>query len=303
MLHSMDIAALHYFIEASQGRTLTSIAEQAHISRQAVSQSLQSLERECGAPLIERTRNGARITPAGERLLSRAKLIVEQHDLALRELQMAGDRPTLCVGYGKMTHNLWPWNHVDAFNQTRADFRVVRCVARQDELLARLNSGELDMIVSNMLLTDPAYRRILLRESPAWVIASKADYPEQPSEIAPELLDGKEVLLLPGNGNFNDRLKAYLSQKAAGCRFQTAVTDEIVGILQYLDQRTNCVYVSSGIFRESVVMPEGLFFAPLSDASGGAPQKDTSVYCLTGNRHIRWIRVYANYLKRILPTP
>lgn len=114
----MDITALRYFIEACKGQTLTLIAEEAHISRQAVSQSLQSLERECGVQLLERTRSGARMTPAGERLFAHAQAIVERHDLALRELKMMGEYPTLYVGYGRMTHNLWPWNHVDEFNQS-----------------------------------------------------------------------------------------------------------------------------------------------------------------------------------------
>ena len=147
------------------------------------------------------------MTPAGERLFAHAQAIVERHDLALRELKMMGEYPTLYVGYGRMTHNLWPWNHVDEFNQSHMDFRVLRHVAGQDELLERLNRGELDMIVSNMLLTNKQYKRILLRESEAWVIASRNDYPESPCEITPEMLHGKEVLLLPGNGNFNGRLE------------------------------------------------------------------------------------------------
>ena len=183
------------------------------------------------------------------------------------------------------------------------DFRVVRHVAGQDELLERLNRGELDMIVSNMLLTDKQYKRILLRESEAWVIASRNDYPESPCEITPEMLHGKEVLLLPGNGNFNGRLEAYLSERAAGCSFRMAVADEILGILQYLDQKKGCVYVSSGIFRDSVAMPEHLFFAKLSDSDSLAPKKDTYVYYLAENRHIRLIQAYANYLKRSIHCP
>lgn len=294
----MDITSLRYFMEACKGRTLTAIAEEAHISRQAVSQSLQSLERECGVQLIERTRTGARMTPAGERLFGHAQAIVQRHDLALREMRLAGEYPTLCVGYGRMTHNLWSWDHVDEFNRNHTDFRVARCIAGQDELLERLNGGELDMIVSNMLLTGKRYRRILLRESEAWVIASKADYPGIPCEITPDMLDGQEILLLPGSGNFNGRLQAYLNERARGCTFRMAVTDEILGILQYLDQRRGCVYVSSGIFRGSVAMPDSLFFARLSDSDGVAPKKDTHAYCLANSRHIRLIQIYANYLKR-----
>lgn len=294
----MDMASLCYFVEACKGKTLTAIADQAHISRQAVSQSLQSLEYECGVQLIERTKSGCRMTLAGERLFPHAKLIVDTAALALEELRTIGEYPTLYVGYGKMTHNLWLWNHVDEFNQSHTEFRVERSIAGQNELLESLNQGSLDLVVSNMLLTDKRYKRMLLRKSQAFVIASRDDFPEIPNEITPEMLCGKEILLLPGNVNFNERLKNYINDQTTGCSFGSAATDDILGILQYLNQRRGCIYVSSGIFRKSVSMPEHLFFARLSNRDDLAPKKDTYAYWLASNPRSRIVQVYANYLKR-----
>jgi len=57
------------------------------LSQAAVTKAVRQLEEECGFPLLVRRSRGVDLTPDGERLLLRARLVVRQVELAHEELQ------------------------------------------------------------------------------------------------------------------------------------------------------------------------------------------------------------------------
>jgi LysR family transcriptional regulator of abg operon len=59
------------------------------LSQAAVTKALRQLEEECGSALLVRRSRGVDLTPDGERLLLRARLVVRQLELAREELQQA----------------------------------------------------------------------------------------------------------------------------------------------------------------------------------------------------------------------
>ena len=62
-----------------------------NISQAALTKSLRDLEADANLPLLVRSSRGVSLTPAGDKLLARAKLIVRQLDLASDELAQAAD--------------------------------------------------------------------------------------------------------------------------------------------------------------------------------------------------------------------
>lgn len=68
----LDIKVLRYFLRLCEGKSYAAVAAEAYISKQAVSQSIQSLERTCGAPLFIRTSEGLVLTGEGEMLKKHA---------------------------------------------------------------------------------------------------------------------------------------------------------------------------------------------------------------------------------------
>jgi DNA-binding transcriptional LysR family regulator len=71
--------------------SFSAAAEALHLSQSAVSQQIAVIEREVGMPLLERTSEGPKLTPAGEALMDHGDAVIARLEEAERELaQIAG---------------------------------------------------------------------------------------------------------------------------------------------------------------------------------------------------------------------
>ncbi len=78
----MDLRRLRLFLAVVEEGTFTAAAEAAHVAQPAVSLAVRELEAELGAPLLVRSRHGARLTPAGEALVGPARQALRDIDNA-----------------------------------------------------------------------------------------------------------------------------------------------------------------------------------------------------------------------------
>lgn len=85
----LDLRALRYFVAAAEELHFTRAAARLFIAQQALSRDIGRLERELGTQLFVRTTRRVALTPAGERLLVRARELLALHDATLRELRPA----------------------------------------------------------------------------------------------------------------------------------------------------------------------------------------------------------------------
>lgn len=93
----MQLRHLETFISIIDAGTLTAAAELLYKSQGAVSQDLKSLESSLGVPLIDRSGQRVRLTPAGKALLPMARrLLAEVADVRAEMGRVrAGERPVL----------------------------------------------------------------------------------------------------------------------------------------------------------------------------------------------------------------
>jgi DNA-binding transcriptional LysR family regulator len=96
----MELRQLKYFLLIAEEKSIARAAKKAFVSQQALSKSIQNLEKELCCTLFERSSTGASLTPLGMTLQKRAKQIIELIDLTLSELNAQGDgnKKTLYLG-------------------------------------------------------------------------------------------------------------------------------------------------------------------------------------------------------------
>lgn len=87
-----DLADLRLFIHIAESPSLTQGAKRAFLSPAAASARIKALESQLETRLLYRDSRGVEVTPAGERLLQHARLIMRQVDYLKSEFtQYGGD--------------------------------------------------------------------------------------------------------------------------------------------------------------------------------------------------------------------
>jgi DNA-binding transcriptional LysR family regulator len=84
----MDWDDVRVFVEVARAKSLTAGASSAGLDRSTASRRVAALERSLGARLFLRTRDGLRLSPAGERLIIHAERVAE----GVRALTRAADQ-------------------------------------------------------------------------------------------------------------------------------------------------------------------------------------------------------------------
>lgn len=88
----MDFRQLRYFAKVAEARSLTRAAESLNIAQPALSLQMQKLEDEIGQQLLIRHSRGIELTETGERLLGHARQIIQQFEIAQRDVrEMKGE--------------------------------------------------------------------------------------------------------------------------------------------------------------------------------------------------------------------
>lgn len=90
----LDIRSLRYFVVVAEELHFTRAATRLFVAQQALSRDIRSLERRLGTQLLVRTTRRVSLTPAGERLLERARELVALHDAIVRDIRQP-QRPLL----------------------------------------------------------------------------------------------------------------------------------------------------------------------------------------------------------------
>ena len=76
----MEFRHLRYFIAVAEERSFSRAAEKLHVSQPPLSRQIRDLEAELGVKLLERNRQGVRLTHLGNMVLSRARALVRDAD-------------------------------------------------------------------------------------------------------------------------------------------------------------------------------------------------------------------------------
>ncbi|KXH84157.1 LysR family transcriptional regulator [Sporosarcina sp. HYO08] len=82
----MEIKKIHYFVTIVDLMSFSKAAKKLHVSQPSLSKAIQDLEKEFGFPLIERNTRNSRLTEAGEVFYKRAIHLLNEVDVAKKEM-------------------------------------------------------------------------------------------------------------------------------------------------------------------------------------------------------------------------
>lgn len=140
---------LRHFVLVAQHGTFTAAARHAHVTQPALTASIQRLEQQMGAKLLDRGPGGASLTAAGDALLPRARAAmaaIEDGKRAVAEIAglhagsvRLGAGATVCTYYLPRT--------LARFRARHPDVRFHLREAPPDELVDGLEAGDLDLVI------------------------------------------------------------------------------------------------------------------------------------------------------------
>jgi DNA-binding transcriptional LysR family regulator len=147
----IDLRQCRHVLALDQHRSFARAADALGLTQPALTRSLQVLEKSIGARLFDRDRARVEPTPVGERLIERARPLVNQaRDIEQDLKQMLGlEVGLLRIGAGAYPADLSVGTAIGRLVQRHPTLMVDLPVADWSELIRRVASGELELAIAD----------------------------------------------------------------------------------------------------------------------------------------------------------
>lgn len=194
----MNIRALQYFIAVAELRHFRKAAERCHVSQPTLSTQLRKLEEQLGNDLIERNSRQVLLTPLGEQVLERARVIVNETH-AIRQIARDADDPYSGILSIGVFPTLAPYLLPHVIPNIRKQFPKITIrlfEEKTEQVMAMLMDGTLDAILLAPPIDDDQVHVEPLFNEP-FVFVAPSDHPlSKKASIRVEDLKTEKLLLL-----------------------------------------------------------------------------------------------------------
>ncbi len=147
----MLLRQMRYFVAVVECNSFTEAAERCYISQSAISQQIQSLERELGVELLHRENRRFTLTPTGEYFYSGCKAILQQTGDLVRETKRLGSDGELHlrIGYLRCYSGLELHQAIAEFSSLYPELAIDIVNGTHEELYDLLRHGGADLVLSD----------------------------------------------------------------------------------------------------------------------------------------------------------
>jgi len=152
----MDIKQLRMFVEVVRNDGFSAAAEAVFATQPTVSKAIRQLEDELGEVLLERSRHGVRLTPAGEIVHRRALALLGERQDMLRELEELRDlqRGELRLGLASLGSDILFAPVFAHFRQLHPQIELHVLERGSEALEESLRAGEIELAASLLPVAD-----------------------------------------------------------------------------------------------------------------------------------------------------
>ncbi len=142
---------IKYFQAVVRAGSFSEAAEQCYISQSAISQQVQTLERELGVTLLKRENRRFSLTPAGEHFYRQSLLLMADFDRLCKETKRIahGEDFVLRIGYIKGYGGTEFQRAVAEFTAKYPDIPIDMKNGNHEDLYELLRSNQVDLVLND----------------------------------------------------------------------------------------------------------------------------------------------------------
>jgi len=215
----MDLRQLNALVAVADHGGFSAAARALHTVQSNISTHVARLERELGAPLVDRATG--RLTDEGQAVVGRARRVQAELDALVADVASMGAEVsgTARIGIIGTTARWFTPLLLEAMAEAHPRVRVVVVDATTTSLLPQLDTGRLDLAVVALPVKDPDFlTEPLFEEALIVIVPPNHSLYEVERVTLPELAE-HEVLLQPKGTAFRDDLDAQAA--ALGVELRT----------------------------------------------------------------------------------
>jgi len=173
----LTLKQCEYFVAVAQQGGIAQAARVLNISQPAVSQAIEKLEDISGLQLLLRHHaKGTELTPQGRAFLESARKLIASAQQTELHAKAIADNQAGTLRFGCF-HTLAPYylaRLISEYQQHQADIHIVPSELLQDELIAQVQQGELDLALTyDMSLPAETLRMEVLHQLTPFVLLHK----------------------------------------------------------------------------------------------------------------------------------
>jgi len=195
----MTLTELRYIVAVAETRHFGRAAERCHVSQPSLSASVAKLEDELGVKLFERSRRGAKATPAGDEVIAQARRVLDEA-ARVKSVAQQGRNPlrgTLRLG---VIHTIAPYllpDLVAALHRSAPEMPLDIEENTTAALDGLLKAGTLDAVVLALPYEESGILTRALYDEAFKVVVPRGHAFARRKTIAADELDAADLLLLP----------------------------------------------------------------------------------------------------------
>lgn len=237
----MNIRDLEYLVSLAEHRHFRRAADACHVSQPTLSGQIRKLEDELGVMLLERTSRKVLFTQAGLLLVDQARTVLREVKVLKEMASQQGETMSGPLHIG-LIPTVGPYllpQIVPMLHQTFPKLEMYLHEAQTQQLLAQLDSGQLDCAIMALVKETEAFIEVPLFDEPM-KLAVYSDHPWHQRERVPMSELAGEKLLMLQDGH-------CLRDQAMGFCFSAGADEDTHFRATSLETLRNMVAAGSGI--------------------------------------------------------